>query len=35
MGFIDKTQLEHLGRAMPNSEYGEYLLRVAAENQPP
>jgi glucose-1-phosphate thymidylyltransferase len=31
MGFIDKGQLETLGRSMPNTDYGEYLLRVAAE----
>jgi glucose-1-phosphate thymidylyltransferase len=32
MKFIDKAQLERLGRAMPNSEYGAYLLQVAAES---
>jgi len=32
MGYIDKPQLERLGRAMPNTEYGEYLLRIAAES---
>ncbi|MPZ40831.1 MAG: glucose-1-phosphate thymidylyltransferase RfbA [Rhizobiales bacterium] len=32
MGFIDKTQLERLGRAMPNSEYGKYLLGLASEH---
>jgi glucose-1-phosphate thymidylyltransferase len=31
MGFIDKAQLERLGRAMPNSEYGKYLLGIASE----
>jgi len=32
LGFIDKAQLESLGRAMPNSEYGQYLLGLAAEH---
>ena len=32
MGFIDKAQLERLGRAMPNSEYGKYLLGIASEH---
>ena len=32
LGFIDKAQLERLGRAMPNSEYGHYLLGLAAEH---
>ena len=32
LGFIDKAQLERLGRAMPNSEYGKYLLGIAAEH---
>jgi len=32
MGFIDKAQLERLGRAMPNSEYGQYLLGIANEH---
>jgi glucose-1-phosphate thymidylyltransferase len=32
MGFIDKAQLQTLGRSMPNSEYGAYLLRVAGES---
>ncbi|MGH6769841.1 MAG: glucose-1-phosphate thymidylyltransferase RfbA [Xanthobacteraceae bacterium] len=32
MKFIDKSQLERLGRAMPNSEYGEYLLQIATES---
>jgi glucose-1-phosphate thymidylyltransferase len=32
LGFIDKAQLERLGRAMPNSEYGQYLLGIAAEH---
>jgi len=32
MGFIDKAQLERLGRAMPNSEYGKYLLGLANEH---
>jgi glucose-1-phosphate thymidylyltransferase len=31
MGFVDKAQLERLGRAMPNSEYGKYLLGLANE----
>jgi glucose-1-phosphate thymidylyltransferase len=31
VGFIDKAQLERLGRAMPNSEYGKYLLGIASE----
>jgi glucose-1-phosphate thymidylyltransferase len=31
MKFIDAAQLERLGRAMPNSEYGKYLLGLAAE----
>jgi glucose-1-phosphate thymidylyltransferase len=31
LGFIDKAQLERLGRAMPNSEYGKYLLGLANE----
>jgi glucose-1-phosphate thymidylyltransferase len=33
MGFIDKAQLQALGRSMPNSDYGAYLLRVAGESQ--
>jgi hypothetical protein len=32
MGFIDQAQLVRLGRAMPNSEYGKYLLGLAAEH---
>jgi glucose-1-phosphate thymidylyltransferase len=32
LGFIDKAQLEYLGRAMPNSEYGKYLLGLANEH---
>jgi glucose-1-phosphate thymidylyltransferase len=32
LGFIDKPQLERLGRAMPNSEYGKYLLGLANEH---
>ena len=32
LGFIDLAQLERLGRAMPNSEYGKYLLGLAAEH---
>jgi glucose-1-phosphate thymidylyltransferase len=32
LGFIDKAQLERLGRAIPNSEYGKYLLGIAAEH---
>jgi glucose-1-phosphate thymidylyltransferase len=31
-GFIDKAQLERLGNAMPNSEYGKYLLQIASEH---
>jgi glucose-1-phosphate thymidylyltransferase len=31
LGFIDRAQLERLGRAMPNSEYGKYLLGIASE----
>jgi glucose-1-phosphate thymidylyltransferase len=31
MKFIDRVQLEQLGRAMGNSDYGQYLLRVASE----
>jgi glucose-1-phosphate thymidylyltransferase len=31
LGFINKAQLERLGRAMPNSEYGKYLLALANE----
>jgi glucose-1-phosphate thymidylyltransferase len=31
MKFIDRAQLERLGRAMGNSDYGQYLLRVASE----
>jgi glucose-1-phosphate thymidylyltransferase len=31
-GFIDKAQLERLGHAMPNSEYGKYLLGIASEH---
>jgi glucose-1-phosphate thymidylyltransferase len=34
MGFIDRAQLERLGRSMPNSEYGKYLLSLAAEHSP-
>lgn len=34
MGFIDRTQLEHLARAMANSDYGQYLLRLAAGPEP-
>jgi glucose-1-phosphate thymidylyltransferase len=32
LGFIDKAQLEQLGHAMPNSEYGKYLLGLASES---
>jgi glucose-1-phosphate thymidylyltransferase len=32
LGFIDKAQLEQLARAMPNSEYGKYLLGLASES---
>ena len=31
LGLIDRAQLERLGRAMAGSEYGQYLLRAAAE----
>ncbi|MCC6889565.1 MAG: glucose-1-phosphate thymidylyltransferase RfbA [Hyphomicrobiales bacterium] len=31
MGFIDRAQLERLGRAMANSDYGRYLLGIASE----
>jgi glucose-1-phosphate thymidylyltransferase len=30
-GFIDKAQLEQLGRAMSGSAYGQYLLRIASD----
>jgi glucose-1-phosphate thymidylyltransferase len=33
LGFIDRGQLERLGRAMPNSEYGKYLLGIANERE--
>jgi glucose-1-phosphate thymidylyltransferase len=32
MGFIDGAQLERLGRSMPNSDYGKYLLAIANEH---
>jgi glucose-1-phosphate thymidylyltransferase len=32
LGFIDKAQFERLCQAMPNSEYGKYLLGLAAEH---
>jgi len=31
MGFIDKSQLQKIGRSMEKNEYGRYLLRIAAE----
>ena len=33
MGFIDVSQLTKLGEALGKSEYGRYLLNVAAESQ--
>jgi len=32
MGFIDRTQLETLGEALGKSDYGKYLLAIAAED---
>jgi glucose-1-phosphate thymidylyltransferase len=34
MGFIDGAQLERLARALANSDYGQYLLRIAAGPEP-
>ena len=34
-GFISKEQLEQLGKEMKNSQYGEYLLRIAREKPLP
>jgi glucose-1-phosphate thymidylyltransferase len=34
MGLIERAQLEHLARAMGNSDYGQYLLGVAASPEP-
>ena len=34
MGFIDSAQLERLARALANSDYGQYLLRIAAGPEP-
>ncbi|HDR88590.1 MAG TPA: glucose-1-phosphate thymidylyltransferase [Bacteroidetes bacterium] len=34
-GFINKEQLEQLGMEMKNSQYGEYLLRIAREKPLP
>lgn len=34
MGFIDAAQLATLGRAMSNSDYGRYLLRIAGGDAP-
>ena len=31
MGYINKDQLEFLGRRMVNSPYGEYLLKIIDE----
>jgi len=35
MGFIDRAQVERLARTMANSDYGQYLLRIAAGPDPP
>ena len=32
MGYIDKNQLKSLGGAMENNPYGQYLLKIAKEN---
>ena len=32
MGYIDKQQVDQIGRSLKNSDYGQYLLRIAAEN---
>jgi glucose-1-phosphate thymidylyltransferase len=29
LGYIDKTQLQHLAKQMNNNEYGQYLMRLA------
>jgi glucose-1-phosphate thymidylyltransferase len=34
MGFIDGAQLERLAHALANSDYGQYLLRIAAGPEP-
>jgi hypothetical protein len=34
MGYIDRKQLERLACTMANSDYGKYLLRVAAGPDP-
>jgi glucose-1-phosphate thymidylyltransferase len=34
MGYIDREQLEKLGRALEKSTYGQYLLSVAAAGEP-
>jgi glucose-1-phosphate thymidylyltransferase len=34
MGLIDSDQLERLARALANSDYGQYLLRIAAGPEP-
>ena len=31
MRYIDKVQLETLGKSMGNSPYGQYLIRIAKE----
>ncbi|RYF06921.1 MAG: glucose-1-phosphate thymidylyltransferase, partial [Deltaproteobacteria bacterium] len=33
MGFIDRTQLQRLGHGLRKSDYGNYLLRMAAEDE--
>lgn len=33
-GYIDRAQIEMLGAAMSKTEYGRYLLNIAAEAQP-
>jgi len=35
MGFIEREALTRLARAMANSDYGQYLLRIAAGPDPP
>ena len=34
MGFIDRSQLERLALPMASSDYGQYLLRIAAGPEP-
>jgi glucose-1-phosphate thymidylyltransferase len=34
MGFIDREQLARLAHAMANSDYGQYLQRIAAGPDP-